>query len=167
MGAPAEQPPDRLAERLAVDIPERDVDRRIAAHLGAGIARADIDAAQRAVVQLDVARILADQIGGDIVVDVAGDRTRRPEGLAGADDAGIGVDAQPEQERKFGQLQRFERRRLSLLLPPRALELSEHTIACAVDSNLWYRYQIRQDSRRGGLFLACRNSEDNASQGRW
>ena len=70
MGPPAEQPPDRLAERLPVYVPERDVDGRVAAHLGAGIARADIDAAEPAVVQLNVARVLAEQIGGDVVVDI-------------------------------------------------------------------------------------------------
>ena len=108
MRAPAEQPPDRLAERLPVDVPERDVDGGVAAHLGAGIARADIDAAEPPVVQLDVARILADQIGRDIVVEIGGDRPGRPEGLARSDQAGIGVDAQPEQERKLGEPQRLD-----------------------------------------------------------
>ena len=109
VGAAAEQPPQRLAQRLPINVPERDVDGRIAAHLGAGVARADIDAAERAVVQFDVARVLAEQIGRDVVVDVACDRTGRPEGLAGADDAGIGMDAQPEQEREFRKLQRLDR----------------------------------------------------------
>ena len=108
MRAPAEQPPDRLAERLAVDVPERDVDGGVATHLGAGIARADIDAAEPAVVQLDIARILADQIGRNVVVDIGGDGAGRPERLSGADQAGIGMNAKPEQERKFRQPQRFD-----------------------------------------------------------
>ena len=108
VGTAAQQSPNRLAERLAINIPECDVHRRIAAHLGAGIACTNINAAQRAVVQLDVARILADQIGRDMVVDVAGDRTGRPEGLTGADDSRVGVDSQPAQRRKFGQLQRLD-----------------------------------------------------------
>src|SRR4051812_35077665 len=83
--APAEQPPDRLAERLSVDVPERDVDGGVAAYFSAGIACADIDAAEPAIMQLDVARVLADQIGGNVVVDIGGDRPRRPECLAGSD----------------------------------------------------------------------------------
>jgi hypothetical protein len=51
-------------------------------------------------VQFDIARILPDQVGSGVVVDVGGDGARRPEHLAGADQAGIGM-TEPEQKRKF------------------------------------------------------------------
>ena len=93
MRAAAEQTPDRLAERLSINVPQRDVDRGVAANFGARITRPDIDAAEAAVVQLDIARILADQVGRDVVMQVCGDRPGRPEGLARSNDAGIGMHA--------------------------------------------------------------------------
>ena len=117
MRATAEEPPDRLAERLAVDVPERDVDGGIAAHLGAGIARSDIDAAEPPVVQLDIARVLAEKVGRDVAVEIGGDRRRREEGLAGADDPGIGVDAEPEEKRELGEFQGLDRRDLHAASP--------------------------------------------------
>lgn len=62
MRASAQQPPQRLVERAREDIPQRDVDSGVAAHLRAGVARTDIDIAELARMQFDVAIVLADQV---------------------------------------------------------------------------------------------------------
>ena len=54
--------------------------------------------------QLDIARVLAEKVRRGVAVNVGRDRRRRPERLAGADDAVVGMDAQPEQERELGEL---------------------------------------------------------------
>ena len=149
VGAPAEQPPDRLAERLAVDVPERDVDGGVAAHLGAGIAGADIDAAERAVVQFDVARVLAEQIGGDVVVDVgwrpdpAPRRSRRCRRCRHR----CGRAARTGTE--IPRAAAFRPRRPSSLLLSAAHDSAAST-RCALTGHLWYRYQNRQDGCREG-----------------
>ena len=66
--------------------------------------------------QFDVARVLAEKIGGDVAVDIGGDRRGREERLAGADDAGIGVQAEPEEKGKLGDFKRLDRRDLHLFL---------------------------------------------------
>src|SRR5690349_2750316 len=66
--------------------------------------------------QLDVTRILAEQVGGDIRVDVGSDRGGGPEGFAGADDAFIGVNAKPQQKRKFSEFERLDRRHFHVRL---------------------------------------------------
>ena len=70
----------RLARGLAAQIPQRDVDRRGGAHLGAAARGADV-AAQRARVALDSRRVLPEQVAGDRV-DVRLDGVGEEERLA-------------------------------------------------------------------------------------
>ena len=59
--------------------------------------------------QLDVARVLAEEIGRDIVVEVGCDRGRREECLAEPGDARLGTELQPQEMRELRELQRPER----------------------------------------------------------
>src|SRR5215211_988792 len=59
--------------------------------------------------QLDVARVLAEKIGRDIVVEVGGDRARCEECLAEPGDARLGTELQPQEMRKLRELERPER----------------------------------------------------------
>ena len=67
----AEELPDRLAERLAEDVPHRDLDRGEGRHedRAAAVARADEHAAP---VALDLGRVLADEVAL-VVLDGGGD----------------------------------------------------------------------------------------------
>jgi hypothetical protein len=85
-----------LPGHLAEEVPERDVDRRVAALLGAGRAVADIgrELLGNAV---DGERAAAEKLRCRRLVDIGLDRLRREEGLAEANEALIGVDAQPDE----------------------------------------------------------------------
>ena len=90
---------ERPARGLAGEVPERDVDRRGGAHLGAAAARADV-AAQRARVPLDQGGILADQVAGDRM-DVRLDRVGEEERLAEPDEPLVGVDEHVHEAREL------------------------------------------------------------------
>ena len=110
--APAEQPPDRHAERFAQDVPERDVDRRdrrhrqaTARHLRHGVALAHGEIGADAVIEhlpdhADVAGMLADQLRADLMVQhmhqraVVAGAAGGVLALSPADKPVIGLDAQ-------------------------------------------------------------------------
>ena len=90
----AEQLRDRLAGRLAEQVPERDVERRIAAHLGAGRPEAEIaDEILRDAV--DRQRVAPKHSRRRCFVHIGLDRARHEESLAETDEPLVGVDAQP------------------------------------------------------------------------
>src|SRR5690606_39261990 len=91
----AEQLAQRLPHRLAEDVPEREVDRRAAAHLGAAAAVAEV-ADQVRLVPFDVARVLAHEVRRDGLVHVRFGGLRAVEGLAQADQAFVGMQAHPQ-----------------------------------------------------------------------
>ena len=97
---------ERLARRLAGEVPERDVDRRGGPHLGAAPGRADV-AAHRARVLLDQARILAEQVAGDRVHVRLG-RVGEEERLAEPDEALVGVDEHVDEARELVQPERLD-----------------------------------------------------------
>ena len=114
----AQQLMDRLAGRLAEDVPERDVERGQAAHLGAAAGEADVGVEQRARVPVDRERVLAEQARRRRLVDV-GDRGVRPEErLAEADQALVGVHVHPEQIRELVELNGLDRGDLHALRLP-------------------------------------------------
>src|SRR5215207_4525551 len=88
----AEQRVEWLAGRLPDNVPERHVDRRGGADLGAGAAEADIRPC-RAGQRLDAARVRADEGGRDPLVDVGVDRGTAEPALANADQALVSMDA--------------------------------------------------------------------------
>ena len=73
---------------------------RAAAHFGARSDEADV-ADEMRLVRLDVARVLADQVGRDEAVDVAFGGGRTVERLAEARDALVGLDLHPEDVGKL------------------------------------------------------------------
>ena len=95
----AEQLVDRLAQHLAADVPQRDVDA--ADHVGRGAARAGVgERAERLVPEpLDLRRVLADQqlveLADDARDSAVGDPGRRGD-LAPAGDALVGADLDEE-----------------------------------------------------------------------
>ena len=92
----AEELGDRLAGGLAEEVPERDVDGRIATGFGAGGPEADI-ADKVAGNQVDGQRIAAEEQRRGGLVDVRLHRARPEERLAKAGDPGVGVDLHPQQ----------------------------------------------------------------------
>ena len=95
--ASAEQVVDGLAAVLAGDVPEGDVDGADGARFGAAVAEY-VDGGEHGVpVALDVEGAASQQQGSEIVVDEGADGARRVGGLAEADQAVVGVDAEPER----------------------------------------------------------------------
>ena len=94
-GFAAKQLDDRLAGRFAEQVPQSDVDGRVAPGLGAGRTEAQI-ADEIAGDAVDGQWILAEQARGDIVVDVGFDRPDHKKGFAEADDALVGFHLDPE-----------------------------------------------------------------------
>ena len=81
---------------LAEQVPERDVERRIAAHLGAGRAEAEIadeSLAMRSICE----RIPAEHLRRQRLVDIGLDRLGAEEGLAEAGEPFVGMNPQPQQ----------------------------------------------------------------------
>jgi hypothetical protein len=109
---------DRLTGGLAEDVPERDVDRRGAAHLGAGARKPQVVVQERARMAIDRQRVLADQARRCGFVDVGGDRVRPEKGLAQADQTRVGVHVDPEQVGKLVELDGLDRRDSHGALPP-------------------------------------------------
>ena len=92
---------------LPEDIPKRDVERRIAAHFGAGGAKPQIaDEVFRNPVDLE--RIAAKQLLRQAFVDIGLDGLGEKEGFAEADDPFRGVHLEPQQVGEFGDADRFE-----------------------------------------------------------
>ena len=81
-----ERPPsmlgDRLAVRLAEEVPERDVDGRVAAHLGARSSASRDSWRASPLMRLDLQRVAAEQLGRDRLVDVGLDGGGAQERLA-------------------------------------------------------------------------------------
>jgi hypothetical protein len=107
---PAQQRMQRQAAALAQAVPQRDVHGRGRAHFHArgGIAHAVPH--QLRVDRTDVAGVLAQQQRRDRLVQVLLHRAGREESLAQARDAGVGLDAQPDQVLMVGRAQRLDRR---------------------------------------------------------
>ena len=95
-GEAAEQLRDRLARGLAEYVPERDVEGRVAAHLGAARAEAEI-ADEVGGQQVDRQRVAADDTRRDIFVQIFLDGARAVEGFAEAGDAFVGVHLDPQE----------------------------------------------------------------------
>ena len=112
----AQQLMDRLAGRLAEEIPERDIDGGEAAHLRAAAAETDIGRAQGVGVLVDPQGILAQQIGRHAFMDVSRNRIGAEEGLAQADQPFIRMHLHPAKIGELGQLDRFDRRAPSCIL---------------------------------------------------
>ncbi len=94
--AAAEQVAERQVRRLAEDVPQRDVDGRAAAHLGARRGKADV-AREGALDALDVARVAAQERWRDDAVDMRLGRLRAIERLAEPGQALVRVHLHPEQ----------------------------------------------------------------------
>src|SRR5215208_2468908 len=106
-GRAAEQRVEWLAGRLPDNVPERHVDRRGGADLGAGAAEADIRPC-RAGQRLDAASVRADEGGRDPLVDVGVDRGTAEPALAKPDQALVSMDANPDQRRARGEAHRLD-----------------------------------------------------------
>ena len=89
---PAEELDDGEARRLPGQIPERDVDRRVATclHPGAPGSHVLLDGDPEAV---DGRRVLPEEAGRGGLVEVGGDLVSPEEGLAEAGQAGVRVEA--------------------------------------------------------------------------
>jgi hypothetical protein len=103
---------DRLAERLALDVPQRLVDARDGAHVD-GATAIEAAAIHDGPVVLDQEGILADQVVCQFVDGgLDGQRTAFDDRLAPADDALVGLDLQEQPARRndiggeFGDLHR-------------------------------------------------------------
>jgi hypothetical protein len=99
--APAQHVADRLAVRLAEDIPQRDIDRGVAARFDARRTPAEIVARECRVDRLDLQRIAANNLGSDRLVQVGLDRLRPHERLAKSDNAFVGMHPHEEQVAEF------------------------------------------------------------------
>src|SRR5215204_1270214 len=106
-GRAAEQRVEWLAGRLPDNVPERHVDRRGGADLGAGAAEADIRPC-RAGQRLDAASVRADEGGRDPLVDVGVDRGTAEPALAKPDQALVSMDANPDQRQARGEAHRLD-----------------------------------------------------------
>ena len=101
---------------LAEEIPERDVEGGIAAHLGPGGAKAE-NARQVARKRVDLERVPADDAGRHDLVDIGFDGSRMKEGFAEARQALVGMDEQPEEVRSLGDADGFQPGDLHSCLP--------------------------------------------------
>ena len=103
----AEKLRDRLPGDLAEEIPERDVERRIAPDLRAGRAESDI-AGQVLGDPVDGERIATEKLRSDQLVHIGFDGLRQEERLAQSDEPLVGVDAKPKQVGEFVEPDRFD-----------------------------------------------------------
>jgi hypothetical protein len=91
---------DRLAERLALDVPQCLVDARDRAHVD-GAAAIEAAAIHDVPVVLDQERVLADQVVLELVDSrLDGQGPALDDGLAPADDALVGLDLQEQPARR-------------------------------------------------------------------
>ena len=105
---PAQELMDRLARRLAEEIPERDVDGGEPPHLRAAAAEPDIGRAERVGMLVDPQGVLAQQIGRGAFVDIGRDGLGAEEGLAQADQPLVGHHLDPDQIGELRQLDRLD-----------------------------------------------------------
>ena len=105
----AEQLIERLPRRLAEEVPQRDVDRRGGADLDADRLEPEVPLEEVPAVALDLERVLAEEIRRARFVDLSLDRRDRVEGLAQADEALVGVDADPEDVGELAETDRLDR----------------------------------------------------------
>ncbi len=102
----------RHAQRLAEDVPERQVDGRVAAHLDRAGGRAHEAVADppadRLAVQVDRPRVFAQQPGRQRLVDIGLGGLGVAEGLAEAGEAFVGLDPEPEHVAETGDPERLE-----------------------------------------------------------
>lgn len=108
MAPPAEELPERLADRLAEHVPEREIEGRGAADLGAGRFEADVVLEEAPAVLLDGERVGAEHLRRQRLVDVGGHGRRAEERLAEPDVAGIGVDQHPADVGEFAEGERVD-----------------------------------------------------------
>src|SRR5439155_20730894 len=113
----AEEPVERLPRGLAAEVPQRDVDGRRGAQLGAAPIGADVSA-QRTRMRLDLARVLAEQVAGDCV-QVRLHRVGEEERLAEPDESLVGVDEDMDEAWKLVQAERVDAGDLHGLSPRR------------------------------------------------
>jgi hypothetical protein len=97
---PSEELIERQPAHLSEEIPERDVDRRVATQLDAG-ARVPEVPAQRGHVTLDLERILPQQVRRDRLVQVRLDGASAEERLSQPDESVVGVH---RDEKEVGEL---------------------------------------------------------------
>ncbi|SQC39956.1 Uncharacterised protein [Clostridium sporogenes] len=110
LGAAAEQLEDRLADALAEDVPDRDVDRRDRRHADA-LAAPGMGRAVHPLVQvLVVPRVLADHERREVLVDDGLRDLRRERDVAEADDAVVGSDFDDRPRMEAERAHRFLRR---------------------------------------------------------
>ena len=93
--APADQAPDGRAERLAEEVPERQVDRGENPHLGPAADLVVEGPVELAPDPLDVPGVAPEETARDLGVDESGLGRVAGVGLAQAHEAGVGVEAQP------------------------------------------------------------------------
>ncbi len=103
----AEKLRDRLPRRLAEQVPQRDVERRVAADLGAGGAEPDIEG-QVLGDPVDGERIAAEELWRDRLVHIGFNGLRQEERLAEADQPLVRVDAEPQEVGEFFEPDRFD-----------------------------------------------------------
>ena len=96
-----------LVAHLAVQVPEREIERRGGAGFDPGAAPAEI-AGEAARQRLDLEGVAAEDAWCHIFVHVGLDALRRIAGFAQPGDALIGVHAQPDEIRELGEAQRFQ-----------------------------------------------------------
>ena len=106
--ASAQHVGDRPAVDLAEEVPQRDVDRRVAARLDACAAPAEV-VRQRGVDRLDPQRVAADELRRDGLVQIRFHGGRAHERLAEADRPLVGVEAHPQQVPELAEAQRLQR----------------------------------------------------------
>ena len=106
-GEAAQKLRDRLAGGLAEQVPQRDVERRIAAHLGPGRTEAHI---ARQLRRQPAYRqwIAPDHPRGHIVVQMRFDRRRAEKGLPQPGQTLVGMHQDPDQVGTFGNSDRFQ-----------------------------------------------------------
>ena len=94
---------------LAHQIPERHVHRACGTYLRARALEPHVGIDEVAGDALDLPRVLAQQVGRDLLVDDRLDRLRSPERLPEARQAFVGFDLEPEKVRALGDTDRAQR----------------------------------------------------------
>ena len=98
---------DGLAGRLAEQVPQRDVEGRVAAGFGTGRPKTEV-ADQIRREQIDLLRVTPDHARCDVLVHIGFDGFGGEEGFAQPDEALVGVNMQPQQVRMFLDPDRFD-----------------------------------------------------------
>src|SRR6266404_1734026 len=104
----AEQRMNRLIERLADDIPERDVHHGCGTDLGTAAGKTQIASHQVFAMFLDLPRILAQQVRRNQIVKLCFHRLRATRGFAQTHQPLVGMDLRQQQVGAFRQAQGFD-----------------------------------------------------------